>query len=203
MLVLECCFFFGVTKFDCIELQDIGEHLTTIQLSCCDRGKRCLYEGSAPPGGFPNSWVCFFFLRHQNSTHFMIQMYTLFMLPTFVSSFYASWNEKNGASYCTSDLTVLKNNEIHLWDRGFDDDGNQVQSYSLLMHSRFFLVQRTFIWSGVSCLIFQVWGPKEGPYEFKPAPSSSSINNDVFSPLNIFPQSTLDKPIKGSFILQE
>ncbi|CAN7109749.1 unnamed protein product [Brassica rapa subsp. narinosa] len=114
---------------------DIGEHLTTIQLSCCDRGKRCLYEGSAPPGGFPNSW--------------------------------------NGASYCTSDLTVLKNNEIHLWDRGFDDDGNQV------------------------------WGPKEGPYEFKPAPSSSSINNDVFSPLNIFPQSALDKPIKGSFILQE
>lgn len=128
MVVLECCFCFGVTKFVCLELQDIGEHLTTIQLSCCDRGKRCLYEGSAPPGGFPNSWVCYFFWDIK-TLHFMIQMYTLFMLPTFVSSFYASWNEKNGASYCTSDLTVLKNNEIHLWDRGFDDDGNQVQSH--------------------------------------------------------------------------
>ncbi|XP_037495575.1 chromophore lyase CRL, chloroplastic isoform X3 [Jatropha curcas] len=36
---------------------DIAEHLTTIYLKRCDRGKRCLYEGSTPPGGFPNSWV--------------------------------------------------------------------------------------------------------------------------------------------------
>uniref|UniRef100_A0A0D3B415 Uncharacterized protein n=1 Tax=Brassica oleracea var. oleracea TaxID=109376 RepID=A0A0D3B415_BRAOL len=75
-------------------IYDIGEHLTTIHLSC-----RCLYQGSTSPGGFPNSW--------------------------------------NGASYCTSDLAVLKNSEIHLWDRGFDENRNQV------------------------------WGPKEGPYEFK------------------------------------
>ncbi|MCD7466643.1 hypothetical protein HAX54_003554 [Datura stramonium] len=49
----------------------------------------------------------------------------------------------NGATYCTSELAVLKNNEIHAWDRGYDDDGNQV------------------------------WGVKGGPYEFKPAPASS------------------------------
>ncbi|XP_022738251.1 chromophore lyase CRL, chloroplastic [Durio zibethinus] len=84
---------------------DIAEHLTTIYLKRCERGKRCLYEGSTPPGGFPNSW--------------------------------------NGATYCTSELTILKNNEIQPWDRGYDDDGNQV------------------------------WGVKAGPYEFKPAPASS------------------------------
>jgi len=38
-------------------LQDIAEHLTTVHLKRCPRGKRCLYEGSTPPGGFPNSWV--------------------------------------------------------------------------------------------------------------------------------------------------
>ncbi|XP_047269787.1 chromophore lyase CRL, chloroplastic isoform X4 [Capsicum annuum] len=84
---------------------DIAEHLTTIHLKRCERGKRCLYEGSTPADGFPNSW--------------------------------------NGATYCTSELAVLKNNEIHAWDRGYDDDGNQV------------------------------WGVKGGPYEFKPAPASS------------------------------
>ncbi|XP_044492641.1 chromophore lyase CRL, chloroplastic-like isoform X4 [Mangifera indica] len=84
---------------------DIGEHLTTIYLRCCDRGNHCLYEGSSPPGGFPNSW--------------------------------------NGATHCTSELAVLKNNEIHTWDRGYDDDGNQV------------------------------WGVKESPYEFKPSPNAS------------------------------
>ncbi|XP_077227205.1 chromophore lyase CRL, chloroplastic-like isoform X3 [Tasmannia lanceolata] len=36
---------------------DISAHLTTIHLSRCERGKRCLYEGSTPPGGFPNSWA--------------------------------------------------------------------------------------------------------------------------------------------------
>ncbi|KAE8711865.1 Chromophore lyase CRL [Hibiscus syriacus] len=84
---------------------DIAEHLTTIHLNRCERGKRCLYEGSTPPGGFPNSW--------------------------------------NGVTYCTSELSVLKNNEIHTWDRGYDDEGNQV------------------------------WGVKKGPYEFKPASASS------------------------------
>ena len=33
---------------------------------------------------------------------------------------------QTGATYCTSELAVLKNNEIHTWDRGYDDDGNQV-----------------------------------------------------------------------------
>ncbi|GFZ17301.1 crumpled leaf [Actinidia rufa] len=87
---------------------DIAEHLTTIHLKRCDRGKRCLYQGSTPPDGFPNSW--------------------------------------NGATYCTSELSVMKNNEIQSWDRGYDDDGNQV------------------------------WGVKGGPYEFKPAPASSFVD---------------------------
>ncbi|WZY85599.1 hypothetical protein YC2023_031983 [Brassica napus] len=54
-----------------------------------------------------------------------------------------------------------------------------------------------------SVILLVETGKQQGPYEFKPAMSSSSANNNVFSPLNIFPQSTLDKPIKGSFILQE
>lgn len=36
---------------------------------------------------------------------------------------------QNNAAYCTSEMFVFKNNEIHLWDRGYDDDGNQVGSY--------------------------------------------------------------------------
>nr|AFJ66202.1 hypothetical protein 7G9.10 [Boechera stricta] len=77
----------------------------------------------------------------------------------------------NGASYSISDLVVLKNNEIHLWDRGFDENRNQV------------------------------WGPKQGPYEFKPA-TSSSVNENL-SALNILYQSSIDKPIQGSLILQD
>ncbi|EXB79432.1 Chromophore lyase CpcT/CpeT 3 [Morus notabilis] len=111
---------------------DIAEHLTTIHLKRCDRGKR-LYEGSTPPVGFPNSW--------------------------------------NGASYCTSELSILRNNEIHVWDRGYDDDGNQV------------------------------WGPKDGPYEYKPAPASS--NNDMFSPFSFPIQQSTEKRIEGSFVLRE
>ncbi|VAI05292.1 unnamed protein product [Triticum turgidum subsp. durum] len=87
------------------DVEDIAEHLTTIHLSRCERGKRCLYEGSTPLGGFPNSW--------------------------------------SGAAYCTSDLSIHKNSEIHIWDKGFDDNGSQV------------------------------WGTKAGPYEFKPAPKSN------------------------------
>jgi len=85
-------------------IADIAEHLATIHLSRCGRGKRCLYEGSTPPEGFPNNW--------------------------------------SGASYCTSDLSIHKNGEVHIWDKGFNDEGNQV------------------------------WGTKAGPYEFKPAPKS-------------------------------
>ncbi|XAR50404.1 hypothetical protein NMG60_11004720 [Bertholletia excelsa] len=103
---------------------DIGEHLTTIYLNRCERGKRCLYEGSTPLDGFPNYW--------------------------------------NGATYCTSELSVLKNNEIHAWDRGYDDDGNQV------------------------------WGAKGGPYEFKPAPSPALSSVDLFSPFNFPPQSRIE-----------
>ncbi|KAA3456831.1 Chromophore lyase CpcT/CpeT 3 [Gossypium australe] len=109
------------TLFPCVQASmhdfnflDIAEPLSTIYLNRCERGKRCLYEGSTPPGGFPNSW--------------------------------------NGATHFTSELMVLRNNEIHTWDRGYDDEGNQV------------------------------WGVKEGPYEFKPAPASSF--NGMFSPLN-------------------
>ncbi|XP_038685342.1 chromophore lyase CRL, chloroplastic-like isoform X2 [Tripterygium wilfordii] len=113
-------------------ISDIAEHLMTIPLKRCDRVKRCLYEGSTPPGGFPNSW--------------------------------------SGATYCTSEVAIVKNNEMHIWDRGYDDDGNQV------------------------------WGAKEGPYEFKPAPASKT--NDMFS-LNFIPSFSLDKRIEGSFVLEE
>lgn len=93
-------------------MQDVAEHLTTIYLKRCERGKRCLYEGSTPPDRFPNTW--------------------------------------NGATYCTSELSVLKNNEIHSWDRDYDDNGNQV------------------------------WGVKGAPYEFKPAPAPASSFVDMF-----------------------
>lgn len=53
-------------------LQDIGEHLTTIHLKRCSRGKRCLYEGSTPPEGFPNSWVIF------SSNHCLITLLVFF-----------------------------------------------------------------------------------------------------------------------------
>ncbi|CAN6807123.1 unnamed protein product [Brassica oleracea] len=99
-------------------IYDIGEHLTTIHLSC-----RCLYQGSTSPGGFPNSW--------------------------------------NGASYCTSDLAVLKNSEIHLWDRGFDENRNQVHHITQLLSNFLAIIKEN------ESLVLQVWGPKEGPYEFK------------------------------------
>ncbi|KAG6519340.1 hypothetical protein ZIOFF_022833 [Zingiber officinale] len=110
---------------------DIAEHLTTIHLSRCERAKRCLYEGTCPPGGFPNTW--------------------------------------GGALYCSSELTIHKNGEIHTWDRGYDEGGNQV------------------------------WGPKAGPYEFKPARPSN--NDDMFfSPLNSPPTFSLDK-MESSFVV--
>ncbi|KAH9613359.1 hypothetical protein KSS87_004752 [Heliosperma pusillum] len=112
---------------------DIAEHLTTVPLKRCERGKKCLYEGTTPPEGFPNTW--------------------------------------SGAAYCTSELAILKNNEIHVWDRGYDEEGNQV------------------------------WGVKEGPYEFKPASTSSF--KDLYSPLNLLTPLALDKRIEGSFVLQD
>lgn len=50
-------------------------------------------------------------------------------------------------------------------------------------------------------LSLQVWGVKAGPYEFKPAPSSSF--NDIFSPLNLSPPQSMEKRIEGSFVLEE
>ena len=105
LTVILACGIYNCPCTQVFRVQDIAEHLTTIHLSRCERGKRCLYEGSTPPGGFPNSW--------------------------------------SGAAYCTSDLSIHKNGEIHIWDKGFDDDGSQV------------------------------WGTKAGPYEFKPAPKSN------------------------------
>eukprot|EP00850_Spirogloea_muscicola_P014753 SM000108S14197 [mRNA] locus=s108:118402:120459:+ [translate_table: standard] len=87
---------------------DIAEHLTTVYLSRCERGRKCLYEGSTPPGGFPNTY--------------------------------------NGATRCTSELTLFKNGDVYCWDRAYDDDGNQV------------------------------WGTKGGPYEFKPRSSSAAAS---------------------------
>ncbi|KAF2321372.1 hypothetical protein GH714_040465 [Hevea brasiliensis] len=49
--------------------------------------------------------------------------------------------------------------------------------------------------------VIGVWGVKEGPYEFKPAPASSI--NDMFSPLNSPPPQLMEKRIEGSFVLQE
>ncbi|KAH7437839.1 hypothetical protein KP509_05G091700 [Ceratopteris richardii] len=34
---------------------DIGEHLTTLQMLQCLPNEQCLYKGSTPPGGIPNS----------------------------------------------------------------------------------------------------------------------------------------------------
>ncbi|KAH7670144.1 Chromophore lyase CpcT/CpeT protein [Dioscorea alata] len=114
--------------------EDIAEHLTTIHLSHCERGNRCLYKGSTPPGGFPNSW--------------------------------------NGASHCTSELTIHKNGELQMWDRGYDDEENQV------------------------------WGSKEGPYIFKPAPSSTY--NEMFSPMNLTPTLNIrDEDKEGSYSMNE
>lgn len=47
----------------------------------------------------------------------------------------------------------------------------------------------------------QVWGAKEGPYEFKPVPAS--ISNDMFSPLNFHTQQSMEKRIEGSLVLQD
>ncbi|KAK4375499.1 hypothetical protein RND71_006176 [Anisodus tanguticus] len=131
---------------------DIAEHLTTIHLKRCERGKRCIYEGSTPVDGFPNSW-------------------------------------QNGATYCTSELAVLKNNEIHAWDRGYDDDGNQ----NLPPLTRPPPPPQT-------PTILQVWGVKGGPYEFKSAPASRF--DDVLNPLS-FASQPVGKRIEGSFVLQE
>ncbi|MQM12841.1 hypothetical protein Taro_045761 [Colocasia esculenta] len=50
-----------------------------------------------------------------------------------------------------------------------------------------------------------IWGVKEGPYEFKPAPTPapSSSFSDIFSPLNLPPLVSLENRIEGSFVMEE
>lgn len=93
---------------------DMSEHITTVYMSKCERGRKCLYEGSTPPGGFPSTW--------------------------------------NGATTSTSELTIFKSGELHVWDRGYNDDGNQV------------------------------WGPLPGPCEFKPKSQLTSNALSEFVP---------------------
>lgn len=90
---------------------------------------------------------------------------------------------------------MLKNNEIHTWDRGYDDDGNQVSSMAIQ-----FLYPKTIGPQRNNLFPSQVWGVKVGPYEFKPAPTSSF--NDMYT-LNFSPSQAIDKAIEGSFVLQE
>ena len=49
--------------------------------------------------------------------------------------------------------------------------------------------------------LVQVWGVKEGPYEFKSVPASSF--NDMLSPLNFPLQQSIEKRIEGSFVLED
>ncbi|CAM0873709.1 unnamed protein product [Alopecurus aequalis] len=69
-------------------IADIAEHLTTIHLSRSERGKRCLYEGSTPPEGFPNSWhtvhpICPFtrMVKYTFGTRVLTMMETRFGEP--------------------------------------------------------------------------------------------------------------------------
>ncbi len=129
-------------------LQDMAEHLTTVYLSHCERGQRCLYEGSTPPGGFPNSWVwcisptcmlfwwltklawawilclCNCWVRYWFMNESML---SLWMVKDFDFDFCCL---QNGASSCTSELTLFRNGEIHCWDRAYDDSGNQVSIFT-------------------------------------------------------------------------
>ena len=65
-----------------------------------------------------------------------------------------------------------------------------------MVHSKAIKVNEDYF-----ALLVKVWGPKEGPYEFKPAPASST--NGLFSPLNFTPSQSLEKRIEGSFVLEE
>lgn len=50
-------------------------------------------------------------------------------------------------------------------------------------------------------LYLQVWGPKAGPYEFKPAPQSTY--DDMFSPLNFSAPLSLEKKIDASYEIED
>lgn len=68
---------------------------------------------------------------------------------------------------------------------------------------RFQYLSIIMFWEVIGFHWSQVWGVKEGPYEFKPAPASSC--NDMFSPSNFAPSLSMpkEKRIDGSFVLQE
>jgi hypothetical protein len=98
---------------------------------------------------------------------------------------------QNGATRCTSELTLYRNNEIHCWDRAYDDDGNQVrvEQFSLFVgktipfggpksRERNYIPHQVFCGQGLICSTSwhlvqgQVWGVRQGPYEFKAGCSS-------------------------------
>jgi hypothetical protein len=43
------------------------------------------------------------------------------------------FSSQNGATKCSSELTIYKNGEVHCWDRAYDDDGNQVKMVSSVL----------------------------------------------------------------------
>lgn len=81
-------------------LQDIAEHLTTIYLRRCDRGKRCLYEGSTPPGGFPNSWVIAFVPKCITSHLLFLRLQLMLIQETLQPTLYLVCYSRNlGSNY--------------------------------------------------------------------------------------------------------
>jgi len=87
----------------------------------------------------------------------LIRKITVYLFYTLLLPHENTWRFflglQNGASYCTSDLAVLKNNEIHLWDRGFDENRNQVHPNFLTLIGLFKDVttnkfSKKLIWNG-------------------------------------------------------
>ena len=180
-------------------MQDIAEHLTTIYLKRCDRGKRCLYEGSTPADGFPNTWVCPPF--HSSLPHINIALHSLKvtnLVISFLSMFFI---------YCRMEHHIVPLN-LQYWKTAKYTRPTEAMitreikwvSAILFLWNYLFDIYNTFVSPGSPLSFhFQVWGVKGGPYEFKPAPASSF--SDPFSSLTIPPQFT-EKRIEGSFVLQ-
>jgi hypothetical protein len=66
-----------------------------------------------------NCWVRYWFMNES--------MLSLWMVKDFDFDFCCL---QNGASSCTSELTLFRNGEIHCWDRAYDDSGNQVSIFT-------------------------------------------------------------------------
>ena len=116
-----------------VSVQDIAEHLTTLYLKHCERGNRCLYKGSTPPGVFRNSWVILS-VKPMEMSWFLLN---LWCYNNLVIAFLPSW--QNGAMYCNLELAMEKYNEIHTCDRGYDDNRNQVSFCSLICVQLYYL----------------------------------------------------------------